>query len=132
LCWLCLALPQVITALRDKQKEIRAAFQLKWEEFKKADRAWKGWYAEQRKKRCAGVVGLLLVVVVLLRQRVDLERVCWYCGVPAVMLLLCGTAVWHPCHRSVAVDWQAGRTTIGVLYLLMGVAPALPHLPLQG
>jgi hypothetical protein len=41
----------VISALRDKQREIRVAFQAKWDEFKKADRAWKSWYAEERKKR---------------------------------------------------------------------------------
>ena len=42
---------QVISALRDKQREIRTAFQAKWDEFKKVDRAWKGWFAEERKKR---------------------------------------------------------------------------------
>lgn len=47
---------QAISALRDKQREIRVAFQAKWDEFKKLDRAWKGWFAEERKKRCAGVL----------------------------------------------------------------------------
>jgi hypothetical protein len=42
---------EVITALRDKQREIRTAFQAKWDEFKKVDKAWKGWFAEERKKR---------------------------------------------------------------------------------
>jgi len=42
---------EVINALRDKQREIRTAFQAKWDEFKKVDRAWKGWFAEERKKR---------------------------------------------------------------------------------
>jgi len=42
---------EVINALRDKQREIRTAFQAKWDEFKKQDRAWKGWFAEERKKR---------------------------------------------------------------------------------
>jgi hypothetical protein len=43
--------PQVISALRDKQREIRTAFQAKWDEFKLLDKAWKGWFAEERKKR---------------------------------------------------------------------------------
>lgn len=51
LCPAVLCCEQVISALRDKQREIRVAFQGKWDEFKKADRAWKGWYAEERKKR---------------------------------------------------------------------------------
>jgi hypothetical protein len=51
---LLLLLLQVITALRDKQREIREAFQAQWDIFKKADRAWKGWFAEERKKRCVG------------------------------------------------------------------------------
>lgn len=42
---------EVISALRDKQREIRTAFQAKWDEFKKLDKAWKGWFAEERKKR---------------------------------------------------------------------------------
>jgi len=42
---------QVISALRDKQREIRTAFQAKWDEFKVQDKAWKGWSAEERKKR---------------------------------------------------------------------------------
>eukprot|EP00879_Flechtneria_rotunda_P000406 GHRR01000500.1.p1 GENE.GHRR01000500.1~~GHRR01000500.1.p1 ORF type:complete len:620 (+),score=299.54 GHRR01000500.1:185-2044(+) len=42
---------EVIQALRDKQREIRTAFNEKWEEFKKQDRAWKGWFAQERKKR---------------------------------------------------------------------------------
>jgi hypothetical protein len=45
---------QVISALRDKQREIREAFQGQWDVFKKADRAWKGWFAEERKKRWVG------------------------------------------------------------------------------
>lgn len=48
---------QVISALRDKQREIRTAFQAKWDEFKKLDKAWKGWFAEERKKRCVGSRG---------------------------------------------------------------------------
>jgi uncharacterized coiled-coil DUF342 family protein len=42
---------EVISALRDKQREIRTAFQAKWDEFKLLDKAWKGWFAEERKKR---------------------------------------------------------------------------------
>lgn len=42
---------EVISALRDKQREIRTVFQAKWDEFKKLDKAWKGWFAEERKKR---------------------------------------------------------------------------------
>jgi chromosome segregation ATPase len=44
---------EVIQTLRDKQREIRVAFNEKWEEFKKQDKAWKGWFAQERKKRCA-------------------------------------------------------------------------------
>jgi hypothetical protein len=44
---------EVIQALRDKQREIRDAFQKQWDEFKKLDRAWKGWNAQERRKRCA-------------------------------------------------------------------------------
>lgn len=42
---------EVIQALRDKQREIRTAFSDKWEEFKKQNRAYQGWAAEERKKR---------------------------------------------------------------------------------
>ncbi|KAF8069594.1 hypothetical protein HT031_001711 [Scenedesmus sp. PABB004] len=42
---------EVIQALRDKQREIRTAFNAKWDEFKKQDKAWKGWFAQERKKR---------------------------------------------------------------------------------
>jgi hypothetical protein len=44
---------EVIQTLRDKQREIRVAFNEKWEQFKKQDKAWKGWFAQERKKRCA-------------------------------------------------------------------------------
>lgn len=44
---------EVIQALRDKQREIRAAFNEKWEEFKKQNRAYLGWAAQERKKRYA-------------------------------------------------------------------------------
>lgn len=43
---------EVIQTLRDKQREIRVAFNEKWEEFKKQDKAWKGWFAQERKRRC--------------------------------------------------------------------------------
>lgn len=52
----------MITALRDKQREIRTAFQAKWDEFKKVDRAWKGWFAEERKKRWAWGTGAVSCV----------------------------------------------------------------------
>lgn len=42
---------EVIQALRDKQREIRSAFNEKWEEFKKQNRAYLGWAAQERKKR---------------------------------------------------------------------------------
>ncbi|WIA09972.1 hypothetical protein OEZ85_010184 [Tetradesmus obliquus] len=42
---------EVIQTLRDKQREIRVAFNEKWEEFKKQDKAWKGWFAQERKRR---------------------------------------------------------------------------------
>lgn len=42
---------EVIQALRDKQREIRAAFNEKWEEFKKQNKAYMGWAAQERKKR---------------------------------------------------------------------------------
>eukprot|EP00878_Enallax_costatus_P000507 GHUV01000601.1.p1 GENE.GHUV01000601.1~~GHUV01000601.1.p1 ORF type:complete len:598 (+),score=306.21 GHUV01000601.1:86-1879(+) len=42
---------EVIQALRDKQREIRTAFNDKWEEFKKQNRAYQGWAAQERKKR---------------------------------------------------------------------------------
>lgn len=44
---------EVIQALREKQREVRSAFNDKWEEFKKRDRAFKAWFAQERKKRCA-------------------------------------------------------------------------------
>jgi uncharacterized coiled-coil DUF342 family protein len=44
---------EVIQTLRDKQREIRDSFNKKWEEFKKQDKAWKGWFAQERKRRCA-------------------------------------------------------------------------------
>jgi uncharacterized coiled-coil DUF342 family protein len=44
---------EVIQTLRDKQREIRNSFNEKWEEFKKQDKAWKGWFAQERKRRCA-------------------------------------------------------------------------------
>jgi uncharacterized coiled-coil DUF342 family protein len=44
-CW------EVVEALKKKQKEIRDAFEGKWQEFKKLDKAYKGWAAEQRKVR---------------------------------------------------------------------------------
>lgn len=42
---------EIIQTLRDKQREIRNAFNEQWEEFKKQDKAWKGWFAQERKKR---------------------------------------------------------------------------------
>lgn len=45
-CW------DIIQALRAKQKEIRDAFNEKWTEFKKQDTAYRGWFREERKKRC--------------------------------------------------------------------------------
>ncbi|KAI8466860.1 MAG: hypothetical protein J3K34DRAFT_524188 [Monoraphidium minutum] len=42
---------EIITALRKKQSEIRDAFNAKWQEFKKQDRAWRVWAAHERKAR---------------------------------------------------------------------------------
>lgn len=37
----------MINALHDKQSEATAAFQAKWEQYQKTDKAWRGWLAEQ-------------------------------------------------------------------------------------
>lgn len=42
---------EIITALRKKQSEIRDAFNAKWQEFKKQDRAWRVWAAHERVAR---------------------------------------------------------------------------------
>jgi hypothetical protein len=42
---------EIITALRKKQGEIRDAFNAKWTEFKKQERAWRVWAAHERKAK---------------------------------------------------------------------------------
>jgi hypothetical protein len=42
---------EVITALRKKQGEVRDAFNARWQEFKKQERAWRVWAAHERKAR---------------------------------------------------------------------------------
>ncbi|GBF95776.1 hypothetical protein Rsub_08212 [Raphidocelis subcapitata] len=42
---------EIITALRKKQGEVRDAFNAKWAEFKKQERAWRVWAAHERKSR---------------------------------------------------------------------------------
>jgi len=42
---------EIITALRKKQGEIRDAFNARWQEFKKQERAWRVWAAHERVSR---------------------------------------------------------------------------------
>lgn len=42
---------ELISKLRDKQRELRDAFNGQWDEFKKADRAFKAWLVRDRVKR---------------------------------------------------------------------------------
>lgn len=50
-CW------DIMQALRSKIGEIRSAYDVRFTEYKAQERAWRGWAAEDRKKRCAWAGG---------------------------------------------------------------------------